>query len=64
MIRSTEGVSFTSGLDINMDYYQIKLDADAQKHVKFYSHGKWKNTNTKLTHGHQDSQDPDVFFKT
>jgi hypothetical protein len=30
-IRSIEGVSFASALDLNMGYYQIKLDADAQK---------------------------------
>jgi hypothetical protein len=31
MIRSMEGFTFASGLDLNMDYYHIKLDADAQK---------------------------------
>jgi hypothetical protein len=31
MIRSMEGFSFASALDLNMGYYHIKLDADAQK---------------------------------
>jgi hypothetical protein len=29
MIRSMEGFTFASSLDLNMVYYQIKLDADA-----------------------------------
>jgi hypothetical protein len=31
MIRSIEGFSFASAPDLNMVYYHIKLDADAQK---------------------------------
>jgi hypothetical protein len=31
MIHSMEGFSFASALDLNMGYYHIKLDADAQK---------------------------------
>jgi hypothetical protein len=31
MIRSIEGFTFASSLDLNMGYYHIKLDADAQK---------------------------------
>jgi hypothetical protein len=31
MIRSMEGFTFTSALDLNMGYYHIKLDSDAQK---------------------------------
>jgi hypothetical protein len=31
MIRSMEGFTFASALDIDMGYYHIKLDADAQK---------------------------------
>jgi hypothetical protein len=31
MIRSMEGFTFASALNLNMGYYQIKLDADAQK---------------------------------
>jgi hypothetical protein len=30
MIRSMEGFTFASALDLNMGYYHIKLDADAQ----------------------------------
>jgi dihydroorotate dehydrogenase len=31
MIRSIEGFTFASSLDLNLGYYHIKLDADAQK---------------------------------
>jgi hypothetical protein len=31
MIRSMEGVSFASTFELNIGYYKIKLDADAQK---------------------------------
>jgi hypothetical protein len=31
MIRSMEGFTFASALDLNMGYYHIKLDADAQR---------------------------------
>jgi hypothetical protein len=31
MIRSMEGFTFASKLDLNMGYYHIKLHADAQK---------------------------------
>jgi hypothetical protein len=31
MIRSMEGFIFASALDLNMGYYHIKLNADAQK---------------------------------
>jgi hypothetical protein len=31
MISSMEGFTFASALDLNMGYYHIKLDADAQK---------------------------------
>jgi hypothetical protein len=31
MIRSMEGFTFASALDLNMGYYHIKLDADGQK---------------------------------
>jgi hypothetical protein len=34
MIRSMEGFTFASALDLNMDYYHIKLDADAQRYFK------------------------------
>jgi hypothetical protein len=46
MIRSMEGFTFASALDLNMDYYHIKLDADAQNLCTLYSHGTWENTNT------------------
>jgi hypothetical protein len=40
-----EGFTFASALDLNMGYYHIKLDADAQKlcTIVFPS---WENTNT------------------
>jgi hypothetical protein len=31
MIDSMEGFTFASALNLNMGYYHIKLDADAQK---------------------------------
>jgi hypothetical protein len=31
MIRSMEGFTFVSALDLNMGYYHIKLDHDAQE---------------------------------
>jgi hypothetical protein len=31
MIRSMEGFTFVSALDLNMGYYHIRLDADSQK---------------------------------
>jgi hypothetical protein len=31
MIRSMEGFIFASALDLNMGYYHIKLDVDAQE---------------------------------
>jgi dihydroorotate dehydrogenase len=31
MIRSMKGFTFASALDLNMGYYHIKLNADAQK---------------------------------
>jgi hypothetical protein len=31
MIRSMEGFTFASALELNMGYYHFKLDADAQK---------------------------------
>jgi hypothetical protein len=39
MIRSMEGFTFASALDLNMGYYQIKLDDNAQSYVQLYSHG-------------------------
>jgi hypothetical protein len=34
MIRSMEGFTFASELGLNIGYYQIKLDNDAQKLLK------------------------------
>jgi dihydroorotate dehydrogenase len=31
MLKSMEGFTFATALDLNMGYYHIKLDADAQK---------------------------------
>jgi hypothetical protein len=45
MIRSLEGFTFASALDLNMGYYHIQLDADAQKlfTIVFPCHmGKYK----------------------
>jgi hypothetical protein len=39
MIRSMEGFTFASELDLNIGYYHIKIDADAQNYVQLYSHG-------------------------
>jgi hypothetical protein len=43
MIRSMEGFTFASALDINMGYYHIKLDADTQKLCSIVF--PWENTN-------------------
>jgi hypothetical protein len=43
MIRSIEGFTFASALDLNMGYYHIKLDADDQKLFTIvFSCGKYK----------------------
>jgi hypothetical protein len=44
MIRSMEGFTFASALDLNMGYYHIKLHADAQKLCTIVF--PWGNTNT------------------
>jgi hypothetical protein len=64
MIRSMEGFTFASALDLNMGYYHIKLDAEcwyskAMYHCIPMAHGKIKIK--MLTHGYQDCLDPDVF---
>jgi hypothetical protein len=41
-----EGFNFATELDLNMGYYHIKLDADAQNLCTFYSHGTWENKDT------------------
>jgi hypothetical protein len=62
MIRSIEGFTFASSLDLNMGYYHIKLDADAQKlcTIVFPWH-IWKIQMQTHTHAYQDCLDPDVF---
>jgi hypothetical protein len=62
MIRSMEGFTFASELDLNMGYYHIKLDAEPQSYVQLYS--QWESTKQTLTHGYQEFQVPDVFQKT
>jgi hypothetical protein len=43
MIRSMEGFTLASALDLNMGYYDIKIDAGAQKLSIFvFSWGKYK----------------------
>jgi dihydroorotate dehydrogenase len=43
MIRSMEGFTFASALDLNMGYYHIKLDADAQNlYTIVFPWGKYK----------------------
>jgi hypothetical protein len=46
MIRSMEGFTFASALDLNMGYYHIKLDADAQKLCTIVFPWHMGNTNT------------------
>jgi hypothetical protein len=64
MIRSMEGFTFASALDLNMGYYDIKLDdhVDAQKLciIVFPWHMRKTQIQT-LTHGYQDCLDLDVF---
>jgi hypothetical protein len=43
MIRSMEGFTYATALDLNMGYYHNKLDADAQKLcTTIFSWGKYK----------------------
>jgi hypothetical protein len=64
MIGSMEGFTFDSALDLNMGYYHIKLDddADAQKlcNIVFPWHMGKIQIQT-LTHEYQDCLVPDVF---
>jgi hypothetical protein len=49
MIRSMEGFTFASVLDLSMGYYHIKLDADDQKLCTIvfpWNMGTWENINT------------------
>jgi hypothetical protein len=66
MIRSMEGFTFVSALNLNMGYYHIKLDADcwcskAMYHCIPMAHGKIQIQIQTLTHGYQDFLVPDVF---
>jgi hypothetical protein len=47
MIRSMEGFTFVSELDLNMGYHHIKLMLMLKSYVPLYSHGENTNTNTK-----------------
>jgi hypothetical protein len=42
MIRSIEGFTFASELNLNMGYYRIKIDVDVdnQSYVQLYSYRK------------------------
>jgi hypothetical protein len=46
MIRSMEGFTFASALDLNMGYYHIKVDADAQNLCTIVFPLQMENTNT------------------
>jgi hypothetical protein len=61
MIRSMEGFTFASALDLNTGYYHIKLDADAQKLCT--SVFPWQMENKKNTYPWV-SRLPQMFFKT
>jgi HKD family nuclease len=64
MIRSMEGFTFALALDLNMDYYHIKLNIDTGNQnlctIVFPLEHKKIQIQT-LTHGYQDFHDPDVF---
>jgi hypothetical protein len=52
MIRSMEGFTFASALDLNMSYYQIKLDADSQELCTIvFPWGKYKYKYKRLPMG-------------
>jgi hypothetical protein len=54
MIRSMEGFTFASALDLNIGYYHIKLDADAQKLCTIvfpWNTGKYKHKHKHLPMG-------------
>jgi hypothetical protein len=63
MIRSMEWFSFASALDLNMDYYHIKINADSQNLCIIVFHDTWQNTNTNATHAYQVCLLPVVFQK-
>jgi dihydroorotate dehydrogenase len=58
MIRSMEGFTFATALDLNMSYYHIKLDVDVQNLcTNLFPWGKYKHK--RLPMGIKIS--PDVF---
>jgi hypothetical protein len=60
IIRSMEGFPFASAMDLNMSYYRIKLDADAQKLCTIVF--LWGKIQIQmLIQGYQDCLVPDVF---
>jgi dihydroorotate dehydrogenase len=60
MIRSMEGFTFASALDLNMGYYHIKLDANAQNLCTVvFPWGKYKYNYKRLPMGIKIA--PDVF---
>jgi hypothetical protein len=61
MIRSMEGFTFASALNLSMGYYHIKLDADAQTLYHCIPMKKGKIKIRTLTYGYQDCLVPDVF---
>jgi hypothetical protein len=61
MIRSMEGFTFSSALDLNMSYHHIKFDANAQKLCTIvFPWNEGKIQIQTLTHGYQDCLVPDV----
>jgi hypothetical protein len=57
-----EGFTFASVLDLNMGYYHIKLDDDAQELCKIvFSWNMGKLQIQTLIHGYQDFLVSDVF---
>jgi hypothetical protein len=61
MIRSVEGFTFASALDLNMGYYHIKLDIDAQKICTIVFPRHIEIQIQALIQGYQDFLVPDVF---
>jgi hypothetical protein len=62
MIRSMKGFTFASPLDLNMGYYHIKLDTDAQKLSKIvFSWNMKKKQYKRLPMSIKITLVPDVF---
>jgi hypothetical protein len=62
MIRSMEGYTFASALDLNIGYYHIKLDAHAQKQRTIVF--PWYTGNTNTNAYPWVSRLPQMFFKS